>query len=354
MKVLSIVGARPEFVQAAPLSRAIRARHHEVLVHTGQHYDAGMSDVFFEELELPQPEVNLGVGSGAPCWQVAQTLERLEPVILRERPDFVLVRGDTNSTLAGTLAAVKLSVPLVHVEAGERSFDRSMPEEHNRLVADRLADHLFCASRTAMKQLAAEGITSHVHWVGDVMLDVLTVMQPIARARSTILERLGLDAGRYVLVTVHRAANTDDPGRLAALVTAFNAAKEPIVFPVHPRCATALTGLGVALEAHIHVVPPVGYLDMLALQMHARLVATDSGGVQREAYNLGVRCLTLRDSTEWTETQVGGWNTLVGADPARILEAWRAPAPPHDRPPIFGDGQAAQKIVRILERGAGQ
>lgn len=349
MKVLSIVGARPEFVQAWSISRTLRSRHTEVLVHTGQHYDHALSQSFFEQLDLPTPDHSLGVGSGPHGWQTGRMLESLETVMLAEAPDLVVVRGDTNSTLAGALAASKLGLPLAHVEAGERSYVRSEPEEVNRLVTDRLADLHLCASKTAMKRLAAEGIVDSVHWVGDVMLDALQLAKPMVEERSALLATLGLEPGRYTLVTIHRAANTDDPARLAALVTSLNAVDETVAFPVHPRCRAALDRDGLVLGSHILALPPMSYLDMLALQRSARLVATDSGGVQREAYCLGVRCITFRDATEWVETLDGGWNTLVGAEPERIRAHWSAGAPAAPQAPIFGDGLAAQRIVDLLE-----
>ena len=352
MKIVSVVGARPEFIQVAPVSRALRERHQEILVHTGQHYDYLMSQAFFDELGIPAPDYNLEVGSGSHGRQTAEILVRLEEVLLQERPDLVIVRGDTNSTLGGALAASKLHIPTAHIEAGERSFDRRMPEEINRLVADCLADVHFCASRTAVKRLAVEGITVSVYWVGDVMLDAMLQNRPIARRKSRILERLGLEPGRYGLVTVHRAGNTDDPARLRQIVTALNRVPETVVFPVHPRTRKALAQLDIHFAEHVRRIEPVSYFDMIVLEENARLIATDSGGVQREAYFLGVPCLTLRDETEWVETVEVGWNMLVGTEPERIVQAWRTFSPPPvDRPSIFGDGTAAQRIAEILGNG---
>ncbi|MBP7691319.1 MAG: UDP-N-acetylglucosamine 2-epimerase (non-hydrolyzing) [Anaerolineales bacterium] len=349
MKIVSIVGARPEFIQAAPVSRALRARHHEILVHTGQHYDYRMSQTFFDELGIPAPDYNLEVGSGSHGRQTAELLARLEDVLVKEQPDLVIVRGDTNSTLGGALAAAKLRLPTAHIEAGERSYDRRMPEELNRLVADVLADIYFCASRAAVERLAAEGIHANVHWTGDVMLDALRHNRPIAEAKSDVLRRLALTPGGYALVTIHRAANTDDPRRLANLVAALNQAPEPVIFPVHPRTRGALEKLGARLADQIRVIEPVGYFDMLTLEANARLIATDSGGVQREAYFLGKPCLTLRDETEWTETVAAGWNVLAGNEPARIGALWRTFQPPAAQPPIFGDGTAGERIAQLLE-----
>jgi UDP-N-acetylglucosamine 2-epimerase len=349
MKVLSIVGARPEFVQAAPVSRALRQRHQEILVHTGQHYDYRMSQLFFQELSLPDPDYNLGAGSGSHGRQTGEMLTALEEVMVTERPDWVIVRGDTNSTLAGALAAAKLRLPLAHIEAGERSFDRSMPEEINRVVADRVADLLLCISPTAPDNLAAEGLTAGVHWVGDVMLDALVTLAPVAAKHSTILARMGLRVGEYVLCTVHRAANTDDPRRLRQIVTALNQIPRTVVLPVHPRAQRALDELDLHFEPNVLAVPAVGYLDMLALERSADAIVTDSGGVTREAYFLGVRCITLREETEHIGTVRAGWNLLVGTAPDRVLQALREFRPTTNRPPLFGNGNAASAIVRVLE-----
>ncbi|MBI1295441.1 UDP-N-acetylglucosamine 2-epimerase (non-hydrolyzing) [bacterium] len=348
MKIVSIVGARPEFVQATPISRALRPHHQEILVHTGQHYDYAMSQTFFEELNIPAPDYYLGVGSGSHAKQTAEMMVRMEEVLLAERPDVVVVRGDTNSTIAGALVAAKLGMPLAHVEAGERSFDRSMPEEINRLVTDRLADMHFCVSRTAVEHLADEGILGNVHWVGDVMYDVMLSQIEIARQKSTILQTLGVEAKGYALVTVHRAANTDDPARLTQIVDALNSVDETVIFPVHPRTRKALGQIEAVFAPHVRLIEPVGYFDIITLEESARLIATDSGGVQREAYFLGVPCITLRDETEWHETVSAGWNSLVGVETETILDAWRNFRPSGERPAIFGEGDAGRKIADIL------
>lgn len=347
MKIVSIVGARPEFIQAAPVSLALRSEHHEILVHTGQHYDYLMSQTFFDELGIPAPDYNLEVGSGSHAAQTAQMMTRLETVMRDEHPDLVIVRGDTNSTLAGALVAAKLGIPTAHIEAGERSFDRSMPEEINRLITDSVSGLLFCASQTAAWRLVAGGATD-VHWVGDVMLDACRRYLPIARRTSPILERLGLLDSEYSLVTIHRAANTDSPGRLSQIVRALNQCGETVVFPVHPRTRHALDRLPAGFGPHVRLIEPIGYLDMMMLEAHARLIATDSGGVQREAYFLSTPCLTLRDETEWTETVTTGWNRLVGVDPEAILGAWRSFVPPAEHPAIFGDGTAGARIAAVL------
>ncbi len=348
MKIVSIVGARPEFIQAMPVSHALRISHMEVLVHTGQHYDYEMSQAFFDELDVPSPDYNLGVGSGSQADQTARILVLMEQVLQTESPDLVIVRGDTNSTLASALATSKLQIPTAHIEAGERSYDRRMPEEVNRVVTDALSDLHLCASRHAVKNLSAEGIFRSVHWVGDVMLDAMLKMMPIARRTSKVRDRLGLRPGGYSLVTLHRAANTDSLHRLANIVSGLNQANETIIFPVHPRTRKALAQIDESFAKHVRVIDPVGYLDMIMLEEGARLIATDSGGVQREAYFLGIPCLTLRDETEWVETVDAGWNTLIGVEPEAILDAWSNFAPPVTRPLIFGEGDAGEKIAGIV------
>jgi UDP-N-acetylglucosamine 2-epimerase len=348
MKILSVVGARPEFIQAMTVSHALRADHKEILVHTGQHYDYLMSQKFFDELDIPVPDYNLKVGSASQSMQVAEIMVGMEEVLLKEKPDLVIVRGDTNSTLAGALATCKLQIPLAHIEAGERSFNRSMPEEINRLVVDRLADLFFCVSEKARQNLEAEGITKAVHWVGDVMLDALQYARPIALAKSTILDKLQIEPKHYGLATIHRAINTDEPERLEQIMLAFNQISETIILPLHPRTRNALSKIKLNLKSHIQIIDPVGYLDMLALEENARIIATDSGGVQREAYYLEIPCLTLRDESEWGETITTGWNKLVGADRELILKNWFNFLTPKEHPPIYGEGNAAQQIASII------
>ena len=350
MKIVSIVGARPQFIKSAAVSRLLRERHQEVLVHTGQHYDYEMSGVFFDGLDQPSPDVNLGVGSGSHGAQTGAMLKGIEGVLLGERPDYILIYGDTNSTLAGALAASKLSVPVAHVEAGLRSFNRRMPEEVNRVVADHLSTLLLCPSDTAVRNLAAEGITRNVHLVGDVMLDVLNwAKQGLAAKPSKILERVGLTKQCYLLATVHRSENTDDFSRLSQILNAFNSLDEPVVFPVHPRARKAITDARCRIERHVRLIDPVGYLDMVALTSGARLLLTDSGGLQKEAYWLGVPCITMRDETEWVETVEAGWNTLVGSDSEKIVKAVHSFEPSGSRPTLYGDGFAAVKCVNLLE-----
>ncbi len=349
MKLVTVVGARPQFIKAAPVGRALRALPdvQEVLVHTGQHYDDAMSAVFFRELDLPPPAYELGIGSGSHAAQTGAMLPALEAVLLTEQPAGVIIYGDTNSTLAAALVAAKLGLPVAHVEAGLRSYNRTMPEEINRVVADSLAALLFCPSPVSAANLAREGITAGVSVVGDVMYDAVLAAAARTTDRDT-LPRLGLQSGGYLLATVHRAGNTDDPARLGAIVTALNALTEPVIFPVHPRTAKALTALGRPLAAHVQPIAPQGYLDMIALERGARLILTDSGGVQKEAYWLAVPCVTLREETEWVETVTHGWNRLVGTDPAAIQAAVTTFHPIGNPPPVFGDGHAAEQIAAII------
>jgi len=344
--VVTVVGARPQFVKAAVVSRAVRRRHREVLVHTGQHYDDVMSDLFFRELGLPAPDHHLGIGAGTHGRQTGRMLEALEPVIEGARPDVVLVFGDTNSTLAAALAAAKLGVPVAHVEAGCRSYDRAMPEEINRVLTDHVSALLLCPTRGTVENLAREGLTRGVHHVGDVMLDLCRERLADAERRP-VLAALGLEPGAYVLATVHRAGNTDDGGRLRGLVAAFGRLEGPVLFPVHPRTRAAL-GTTV-LPGNVRAIAPVGYLDMLALLRGARMVLTDSGGVQKEAFFVGTPCLTLRDRTEWPETVAAGWNRLVDADADAIADAVASWKPEGVMPAgVFGDGKAAERIADLL------
>lgn len=358
MKLLSVVGARPQFIKAAPVSAALRARgHSEFLVHTGQHYDYAMSQVFFDEMGLPEPDVNLEVGSGSHGWQTAQMLIRVEEVMRQQQPDWVLVYGDTNSTLSGALAACKLRIPLAHVEAGLRSFNRAMPEEHNRVLTDHCSDLLFCPTQTAVDNLAKEGITEGAHSVGDTMCDAILQFGQIARHRSTILQDLDLIPKDYLLATVHRPHNTDAPENLHSILTAFLEIDETIVFPVHPRTRPRIAELlstfdTKATNRHLLLIDPVGYLDMIMLEEQARLIMTDSGGVQKEAYLLGVPCITLREETEWVETVRTGWNVIVGADPEQILWAVQSFTPPVTRPVLYGSGDAALRIAQVLSESA--
>jgi UDP-GlcNAc3NAcA epimerase len=350
VKIVTIVGARPQFIKAAAVSKELRKKHEEILLHTGQHYDYEMSGIFFDGLEMFQPDMNLNVRSGSHASQTGSMLKGIEDILIAERPTWLLIYGDTNSTLAGGLAAAKLSVPVVHIEAGLRSFNRRMPEEINRVVADHLSDLLLCPSDTAVQNLAAEGITSNVHLVGDVMLDVLNwAKQRAADKPPRILEQLDLKKGRYLLATVHRSENTDDVTKLSRILNAFNSLEEPVVFPIHPRARKAVVQAGCQVTTKVHLIDPVGYLDMIELAGAARLVLTDSGGLQKEAYWLRVPCITLRDETEWVETVEAGWNTLVGSNPEKIMQAVRSFAPNGSHPALYGDGFAASKCVDLLD-----
>ena len=348
VKIFSVVGARPQFIKAAALSRVLRREHQEILVHTGQHYDDNMSKVFFDELDIPQPDFNLEVGSGNHGAQTGAMLASLEKLLVVERPDWVLVYGDTNSTLAGALAASKLQIKLAHVEAGLRSFNRKMPEEINRVIADHLADLLICPSQTALDNLESEGIRRGVHVVGDVMADSLYFAAERARSRSSILKNVGVNEGDYLLATVHRAENSDEKLRLGNILSAFNELEEKVVFPVHPRTRKSIESLGFIPSQNILLIEPVGYLDMVMLEQNSKMILTDSGGIQKEAFWLGIPCITLRDETEWVETVQTGWNILVGADKERIIRAVKTFIPPLSRPTVYGEKNTAQRIVKLL------
>ena len=345
--VLSVVGARPQFIKAAPVQRALAALFQVTQVHTGQHYDDNMSGVFFRELGLPESDLHLGVGSGSHAWQTATMIECLEPVIRDARPACVVIYGDTNSTLAAAVVAAKLVVPVAHVEAGLRSFNRVMPEEQNRIVADHLSSILFCPTATAVGNLAAEGIRSCVHLVGDVMAEVLAAAVARARQESTVLERFGLSTGGFALVTLHRAENTDDPTRLARILGALNDLTEPVVFPMHPRTRQAMRRVEWTPAPHVRVVEPQAYLDMVRLEASARVVLTDSGGVQKEACWLGVPCVTLRDETEWVETLAEDRNVLAGSDRARIVALTRAARPRSVSQPAMAE-TPSRKIAALI------
>jgi UDP-GlcNAc3NAcA epimerase len=348
VRILSVVGNRPQFIKSAPVSLALRAKGlDEVVLHTGQHYDQELSGVFFDELELDPPEYRLEAGSGTHAEQTARMLPGIESAVAETEPDAVLVYGDTNSTLAGALAPAKLNVSIAHVEAGLRSFDRTMPEELNRLLVDRVSALLFCPSDVAVANLAAEGIVEGVHVVGDVMYDANLRLAPIARARSKALEEAGVEPGRYLVLTLHRQANTE-PDALARIAEALRRLEEPVVFPVHPRTDAALAAAGISLDSAVRALSPAGYLDFAALASQARLILTDSGGVQKEAYWYGVPCITLRTTSEWVETIETGWNRLVGTDPELIVSAVQGAHAPAERPDLYGDGRAAERIADLL------
>ncbi|HEU0194519.1 MAG TPA: UDP-N-acetylglucosamine 2-epimerase (non-hydrolyzing) [Gaiellales bacterium] len=351
MKVVSVVGNRPQFVKAAPVAAAIAERADHLLVHTGQHYDDDLSQIFFDELGLPPPGHRIpGPPEGGHARQTAAMMSALEPLLTGEAPDLTVVYGDTNSTLAGALTASKAGLRLAHVEAGLRSFDRSMPEELNRVVTDVLSDVRLCPSETAVANLAAEGIQEGVHLVGDVMVDAARVFGPVAASHSDVLERFGVTGGNYAVVTVHRQANTE-PAAMPQLVEVLEAIPMPVVFPIHPRTAAALRGAGQERRAGAAAIlaDPLGYLDFTALLAGAAVCLTDSGGVQKEAYLQRVPCITLRDTSEWVETVEAGWNQLAGGlDAGRVARALATLERPDEHPLLYGDGHAAERIAAIL------
>lgn len=357
IKVVTVVGARPQFIKAAAVSRVIRddyaGKIDEVLVHTGQHYDENMSKVFFEELDIPRPKYNLEISGGSHGLMTGRMLEAIEKVLLEEKPDWVLIYGDTNSTLAGALAAAKLHIPVAHVEAGLRSFNMRMPEEINRILSDRVSSLLFCPTETAVRNLAAEGISNGVSNVGDVMFDVALFYREQAKQQSAILKKLGLEEQGFALATCHRAENTDDPARLTGIVSALGkiAATLPVVFPLHPRTRKLIDDYGLTQSLNaVKVVEPLPFLDMVALEQAAKVILTDSGGVQKEAFFYGVPCITMRDETEWVETVELGRNQLVGASEQAILAAMSKAAArvTGDAASPYGEGRAAHDIVEKL------
>jgi UDP-GlcNAc3NAcA epimerase len=354
VRVLTVIGNRPQFVKAAAVSDRLRTGGEEVLVHTGQHYDDELSRVFFDELALPRPDHRLDLGGGSNTGQTARMLAALEPLIADARPDVLLVYGDTNSTMAGALAGAQAGVPVAHVEAGMRSYDRTMPEELNRVVADHASSLLLCSSERAAETLRGERVLGDVVVVGDVMVDVAQLLAPRARELTEVLDACGVRPGGYVLATAHRAGNVDDPARLERLVGLLLAVPGPVVLPLHPRTYARLQAAGLydRLAAGARLVPPLGYLDFTALLVNARAVVTDSGGVQKEAYLAGVRCVTIRSTTEWTETVDAGWNQLVDLDAEAAVAALARPLP-SERPPLYGDGRAGERVVEALRRMAG-
>jgi UDP-GlcNAc3NAcA epimerase len=347
-----LVGARPQFIKLAPLARLCTGKFPFFIIHTGQHYDDSMSEAFFRDLEIRPPEFNLGVGSGSHAEQTGKMLIEIEKVLSVRKPGLVVVFGDTNSTLAGALAAAKMHIPVAHVEAGLRSFNRAMPEEINRVLTDHIADLLFCPGQAAVINLKKEGIIANVHEVGDIMLDVLMFALQKAKTEAKILKGLGLQTKKYLLATLHRSENTDDQSRLSNILKAFSKIEETIILPLHPRTRKMIGQFTLEnlLTANIKVIDPVGYLEMVWLEQNARLVLTDSGGMQKEAYWLKVPCVTLRDETEWLETVATGWNVLVGADCTKIATAVADFKPAARHAPLYGTGQTAELIVKIIGR----
>lgn len=351
MNILTVVGNRPQFIKAAAVSGPLRQSHHELLIHTGQHFDQELSGVFFDELGLPSPDRELGIARGSNTSQTSRMLAALEPVIGEASPDVVLVYGDTNSTLAGALAGAQAKVPVAHVEAGMRSFDRSMPEELNRVLADHTSSLLLCSSEVAVANLRREGVSGEIELVGDVMVDVAMNVQPSVRGRVDLVQGHGVAPGEYVLATAHRAGNVDNPDRLRQLVELLLAVPSRVVLPLHPRTHARLRAAGLLerlqRSERLSVTPPLGYVELTALLCHARAVLTDSGGLQKESYLAGVPCITLRSGTEWVETVEAGWNVLVDLDIESMLRALELPRPA-ERPPLYGDGHAAARVVGAL------
>ncbi len=352
MRVVTVIGNRPQFVKAAAVSPLLRSRHDEVLVHTGQHHDDELSQVFVDQLGAPQPERELHIHGGSNTEQTARMLAALVPLLSELSPDAVLVYGDTNSTLAGGIAAAQMRIPLVHVEAGLRSFDRAMPEELNRVLVDHAADLLLPPTEASADQLRKESVAGRIEVVGDVMIDVAHRTRAASMARGAeLLEERGLERGGFAVATLHRAGNVDTPGKLSAALDVLTGIGVPVVLPVHPRTAARLDEFGLRERADHELIlaPPLGYLDFSGLLLHAKAVLTDSGGVQKEAYVAGVRCITLRDTTEWTETVGAGWNTLVALDAGAAREALAQPLPAA-RPDLYGDGDAAERVIEAIER----
>ncbi|MDP8298867.1 MAG: UDP-N-acetylglucosamine 2-epimerase (non-hydrolyzing) [Candidatus Tantalella remota] len=357
MKIVSVIGARPQFVKAAVISSAFDAAGiEEVLVNTGQHYDYNMAGQFLEELGMRPPQYDLGVGQMSRAKQLAEMIRKLEEVVSKESPDLVMVYGDTTSTLAGALVANSLNVPVAHVEAGLRSYDKSMPEEVNRILTDNVADMLFCPTVEAVNNLEKEGVTGKVFNVGDIMYELALSVKERALRETDILGKLEIEPKKYVLATIHRQSNADDAERLLAIVSAFCSSEKLIVFPVHPRTKKMLKEFGLSEKLsecdNVKLIDPVGYMDMVSLEVNAERIVTDSGGVQKEAYFYEVPCVTVRDNTEWVETLNHGWNVLVsGTDEVEMREAIDSEREPSKREDYYGDGHTAEKIIKILKKG---
>lgn len=348
MKIITVIGARPQFIKAAAVSNKLRENHEEILIHTGQHYDSNMSDIFFEELEIPKPNYNLKIGSGNHGYQTGNMLISLEEIYLKEKPDMVLVYGDTNSTLAGALVASKLLIPVSHVEAGLRSFNKNMPEEQNRILTDHISKYLFVPSETAVNNLKAEGIVEGVYNTGDVMFDAINLFKNKAENKSSILNLLNIDKKNYILSTIHRAENTNDINRLSNIIESLNSSDENIILPLHPRTKKFIKDYDLHLSERIKIINPIGYLDMIKLMNNSKKIVTDSGGIQKEAYFLKVPCITMRDETEWVETVNNGWNTLVGCDKEKIKNSILNFNPTTEPINVFGNGNAADIISEII------
>ncbi|GAA0076897.1 UDP-N-acetylglucosamine 2-epimerase (non-hydrolyzing) [Clostridium sp. CTA-5] len=353
MKVLTVIGARPQFIKAATVSNKIRKNNTEILVHTGQHYDNNMSDIFFEELGIPKPDYNLSIGSSNHGHQTGSMMIALEEIYLKEKPDMVLVYGDTNSTLAGALCASKLLIPVSHVEAGLRSFNKTMPEEQNRILTDHISDLLFVPTLTAENNLKAENITKGVYNTGDVMYDAINLFKERAKEMSNIVEKLDLAPESYILSTIHRAENTNSIERLTSIIGALSNCNEKIILPLHPRTKKFIQEYNLPIGENVTIIDPVGYLEMISLENNSKKILTDSGGVQKEAYFLKKPCITMRDETEWVETVNNGWNTIVGSDSNKILDAIANFNPTGNPPSAFGEGNTSEIITNIIQKYIG-
>lgn len=349
MKIITVIGARPQFIKAAAVSNKLRENNKEILIHTGQHYDENMSKIFFDELNIPYPDYNLSVGSGGHGKQTGEMLIKLEGIYEKENPDIVMVYGDTNSTLAGALVASKMLIPVIHVEAGLRSFNKEMPEEQNRILTDHISNLLFAPTDTAVKNLESEGIIKNVYNVGDVMFDAIMHFKDVSLKRSKIIDKLNLNNNEYILTTIHRAENTNDILRLKNIIEALNESDKTIVLPLHPRTRKYINDYSLNINNNIKLIEPVGYLDMISLEGNSSKIVTDSGGVQKEAFFMKKPCITMREETEWIETVENGWNILVGTDKDKILDSIVNFMPNKPQKKIFGDGNSSEKICRIIE-----
>jgi len=349
MKIISVVGARPQFIKLAILSKELRENHNEIIIHTGQHYDDNMSRYFFEEMQIAKPDYNLNIGSGSHGKQTAEMLIGLEDIFLHQRPDIVITFGDTNTTLATGLAATKLNIPVAHIEAGLRSHNREMPEEINRILTDHISDYLFAPTLTAMENIKIENLYGKPFLVGDVMYDSLLYYGKIAEQKSRILKNLKLKQKEYILLTLHRPYNVDNIQKLQNIFSALKQTKRFIVLPVHPRTCKMIESTNTIIPENISIIEPLGYLDFIFLQKHSEKIITDSGGIQKEAYLNGIPCITIRPETEWIETVKAGWNVLVGDKKDQLIENCLHFKPSHNRPRYFGDGNSSKKIISILE-----
>ena len=349
-KIITVVGARPQFIKAAPISRHIRKDFIEILVHTGQHYDRNMSEVFFNQLDIPEPDINLNVGSGSHGFQTANMILKLEDVFINEKPEMVIIYGDTNSTLATSIAASKLHIPVSHIEAGLRNFDLKIPEEVNRVVADKLSQLLFAPTVTAVDNLKLEGITENVFLTGDVMVDALNYGLKIAKEKSNIMNELSISSKEFCLATIHRAENTNNVNNLKQILAALGEFQVKVILPIHPRTKKVIEENQIGVHKNVKLIPSLGYLDFITLESNAKIILTDSGGVQKEAYCLKTPCITIFPSTSWPETVEDGWNKLADADKDSILNIFNSGYGNLSHHEHYGDGHAAEKIIKIIKR----